>query len=294
MNSALKIQHEMNHDEINEELIESNLYEEKHEELEEELKKINLKAVLTSNLVGDDFDIVQTEFNEVDEEIVDDIEREKVFDNTIKEEKALDEEAFLTEEEKTVIFESNQGLLHSIVNAFLVKSFSPYQYQRDDLIGAGQVGFTKALNSYKKNKNTKFTTYATKCITNEILYFLRKENKHNQVVHMEKPIATDKNGNNLTIMDLLEDESTNIEASVLEGESLNFLLEIVQGLNFNENFIIIHRYGLFGKECKTQKEIADILGMSQANISKLETNILEKIKKILMSKYGIKDINFGK
>lgn len=241
--------------------------------------KDTLKDDLEEDLSLDDFSIIKNKFGEID--IITPCKSSEEFDSVS-----------LTEAEKEEMVIKNQGLLHKIVNTFALKSFKSGQYQRDDLVGVGMVGLTKALNSYKKNKDTKFSTYATKCITNEILYFLRKENKHLQTLYIDQPIATDKSGNILSLIDTIEDGSINIEKSVLISESLECLIEVVEKLSFNENYIITHRYGLFGNECKTQKEIAEHLHMSQANISKLETSIMEKIKRILMSKYNIKDLHF--
>lgn len=184
---------------------------------------------------------------------------------------------FLTVEEKTEYAEKHQGLIYSIS-----RKFSPRQnVDYNEYISIAQVGFVKALNTYDKNKGAKFSTYATRCMSNEIKYFLRMENKHiNNDISLDAPIASDKNGRDTHLEDKIADNSKlgeNVDANLMRSEKANALYTVMEFLNDKERYIITYRYGLNNGIVKTQKEIASNIGMSQANVSKLERNILQKL-----------------
>lgn len=199
-------------------------------------------------------------------------------------------QGILSFEEKEILAAKNIPLIHSIV-----KHFSNTGIEYTELLSAGYVGYAKALDSFVKGKNVKFSTYAYKCIRNEILYFLRKEKRHkDNDVSLFKPLSTDKNGNVMTVDSTISTEDIgkkSVEDQVTTNETIKVMLEIIDNnLSDIESFIIKNRYGLDNKKPKTQKEIADEIGMSQANISKLEKGINDKIKKIMSSKYKIKSL----
>lgn len=193
-------------------------------------------------------------------------------------------------EEKDILAAKNIPLIHSIV-----KKFANTGIEYSELLSTGYVGYAKALDTYQKGKNVKFSTYAYRCIKNEILYFLRREKRHkDNDVSLYKPISTDKNGNVMTVDSTISNvdmgERT-VEEDVEMSETVKILLEIIDtNLNENEAYIIKNRYGLGNIKPKTQKEIADEINMSQANVSKLEKGINDKIKKIMSSKYKIKNL----
>lgn len=196
----------------------------------------------------------------------------------------------LTLEEKDILATKNIPLIHSIV-----KHFANTGIEYSELLSAGYVGYAKALDSFTKGKNVKFSTYAYKCIRNEILYFLRREKRHkDNDISLSKPISTDKNGNVMTVDSTISTEDMgkkSVEEEVMVNETIKVMLEIIENnLTKNEALIIKSRYGLDNNKPKTQKEIADEIGMSQANVSKLEKGINDKIKKIMSSKYKIKSI----
>lgn len=196
----------------------------------------------------------------------------------------------LENEEKDMLAAKNIPLIHSIV-----KKFANTGIEYSELLSTGYVGYAKALDTFQKGKNVKFSTYAYRCIKNEILYFLRREKRHkDNDVSLFKPISTDKNGNVMTVdstISTIDIGERSVEDNVEMSETVKILLEIIDtNLNENEAYIIKNRYGLGNIKPKTQKEIADEINMSQANVSKLEKGINDKIKKIMSSKYKIKSL----
>lgn len=213
--------------------------------------------------------------DEIDDEIID-IEE---FEDGILDEKSKNEEdLYLTSEEKEELAEKDEKLVQ-----YMAKRFVNTGIPEDELIGIAYEGYVKALNMYKKNKKTKFSTYACKCMENEILCFLRKEKKwSDNVTSMNAPIGVDKNGNALDLEKILKEESTKaLDEMVISKDIDALILESLSVLNETEKKITIYRFGLGGAEEKTQKTIAQELGISQAYVSKLEKDCLIKIKKYI-------------
>lgn len=206
------------------------------------------------------------------------IERE----NSIKEVADHIEDGVLSLEEKTKLAEDNINVVYHVA-----KTFGNTGIDSEELISIGLLGYAKALESYKTNRNTKFSTYAINCIKNEILYMLKKEKKHRaHNVSLNKVLSTDKNGNDLQLEEILlnmdDSEQGGVETDLLEREKNNRIRDIIENqLNEREQYVICHRYELLGKELKTQSEIAKEMGMSQANISKIEKNLLKKMSKFV-------------
>lgn len=186
----------------------------------------------------------------------------------------------LTMEEKNKIAEENLPLIH-----YVLKSLNNTGVMYDELFSVGMVGYAKALDSYDKSREVKFSTYAINCIKNEVLFFLRKENKHNQnTTSLNKILSIDKNGNNLELEEIMADDKMGdkgLEDIILEEENKQILLKAMEYLKEEERFILIYRFGLDRGIIKTQKEIADTINMSQANVSKIQKNCLHKLKLIL-------------
>jgi len=188
----------------------------------------------------------------------------------------------LTEEEKNRMAEENLQLVHFVAN-----KFRNTRIDYDDLYGAAMFGFTKALNSFDKDRGTKFSTYAVNCMKNEVRFFLRKERRqsdHN--ISYNLVLSTDKNGNDFELYNILADNSDGakeVSDLLVRKENHEMILRAVSQLSELEQYIINHRYGLKGCEFKTQKEIAAEINMSQANVSKIQKNCMKKIKKFLMS-----------
>ena len=149
----------------------------------------------------------------------------------------------------------------------------------EDLISIGTLGLVKAVNTFRSDKNIKLATYASRCIENEILMHLRKISGRHEV-SLDEPLSTDWDGNELLLSDILgSDES--VSAALEEEEEKKALYRAVEKLSPRERTIIAYRFGLFGKRELTQKEVADLLGISQSYISRLEKRILGKLRKAM-------------
>ncbi len=153
----------------------------------------------------------------------------------------------------------------------------------EDLISIGTIGLIKAVETYKPAKNIKLATYASRCIENEILMYLRKNAARRSEVSLDEPLNTHWDGNELLLSDVLETESDSIEKPIEEDVERNLLLEAVGRLNEREQTIVTMRFGLDGKPERTQKEVADLLGISQSYISRLEKRIIHRLKREILS-----------
>lgn len=227
-----------------------------------------------SNLDNDILDI-DVNINELEENLFlyqDDLEDSDNLNNV------NDDDLYLTPEEKNELAENDEKLVQ-----YMAKKFMNTGIPEDELIGIAYEGYVKALNMYKKNKKTKFSTYACKCMGNEILCFLRKEKKwSDHVTSMHAPIGIDKNGNALDLEKILKEESTKaLDEMVISKDIDALVISSLRVLNDTEKKIMIYRFGLGGVEEKTQKTIAHELGISQAYVSKLEKDCLDKIKKYI-------------
>ena len=198
----------------------------------------------------------------------------------------------LSAEERERMAEENVSLVY-----YVVKMFSNSGIAYDELVSIGMVGYAKALSAFNKERNVKFSTYAINCIKNEILFFLRKERNHmKNNVSMNFVLSTDKNGNNLSLEETIsvheKDPSKRnklLEEDVVIASDIACLMQALEYLTEKERYIITYRYGLDRGIVKTQREIADTINMSQANVSKIEKNILVKVRKILKDKFNIVD-----
>ncbi|MBE5757064.1 MAG: RNA polymerase sporulation sigma factor SigE [Clostridiales bacterium] len=148
----------------------------------------------------------------------------------------------------------------------------------DDLISVGAIGLIKAVNSFKPDKNIKLATYASRCIENEILMHLRKTVKLKAEVSLEEPINTDAEGNELALSDVMGTDSDMVYKKIEKSVERELLEVALSKLTGREKEIMELRYGLIGEE-KTQREVADILGISQSYISRLEKKIINRLKK---------------
>lgn len=162
---------------------------------------------------------------------------------------------------------------------YVAKKFPSADVDVEDLISIGSLGLIKAINSYKADKNIKIATYASKCIENEILMYLRKISKQKQVVSLDEPLNVDSEGNELVLFDLLPSENDCPQESMEKSTEKQILWKVINKLNEREKEIMVLRFGLSGGEELTQKEVADSLGISQSYISRLEKKIVVRIKK---------------
>lgn len=153
----------------------------------------------------------------------------------------------------------------------------------EDLISIGTIGLIKAVETYKPAKNIKLATYASRCIENEILMYLRKNANRRSEVSLDEPLNTDWDGNELLLSDVLGTENDLIEKPLEEDVERSLLFEAVNRLNERERTIVTMRFGLDGKRERTQKEVADLLGISQSYISRLEKRIISRLKREILS-----------
>lgn len=179
-------------------------------------------------------------------------------------------------EAKNILIEHNLRLV-----VYIAKKFDNTGVGVEDLISIGTIGLIKAINTYNKDKNIKLATYASRCIENEILMHLRRINKHKFEVSIDEPLNVDWDGNELLLSDVLGTEE-NIVSKKLEDEvEIRLLNMAIEKLNDREKMIISLRFGLndpAGAEL-TQKEVADMLGISQSYISRLEKKIIKRLKR---------------
>lgn len=162
----------------------------------------------------------------------------------------------------------------------------------DDLISVGAIGLIKAIDSFDYEKGVGLATYASKCIDNEILMLIRVNKKHKDVVSLSSKFASDKDGNEVLLMDIIESDEEEVEDAV----SSSFIMEkintaINKNLSKREKEIIIRRYGLNGQKVYTQKELAEELGISRSYVSRIEAKALELIKDDLSKNYYDKGEN---
>lgn len=177
---------------------------------------------------------------------------------------------------KSLLIEHNLRLV-----MYIAKKFETNKIDMQDLISVGSIGLIKAVDSYKLDKNIKLATYASRCIENEILMFLRKVNKSINDLSLDDTLVNDDEGNNLTLGEMITD-TKNITEEVELQDQKSYLLKAITHLNEREQTIMSMRYGLNGQEELTQKEVADTMNISQSYISRLEKKILKKLKSDLI------------
>ena len=161
--------------------------------------------------------------------------------------------------------------------AHIVKKFENKKYDSDDLIGIGTVGLIKGIDSYTKEKETKITTYVARCIENEILMHFRASKKHQNNISLDDTIGYDKDGNIISLIDIMQDNSDAIDDKVNYKENISYLEKYINKLNKREKEIIIKRYGLNNTKEMTQKDIAKELHISRSYVSRIEKRALTKI-----------------
>ncbi|MBQ9791857.1 MAG: RNA polymerase sporulation sigma factor SigK [Clostridia bacterium] len=164
--------------------------------------------------------------------------------------------------------------------AHIIKKYNQVD-EADDLISVGSLGLIKAINTYKEGHNTQFSTYAARCIENEILMLIRANKKHKNTISIEDVLATDEEDNDVSIIDLAsnDDNLENMVENKVVGETLDNILRV--RLSKREYTIVCLRYGLKGEAVLTQQEVADKLGISRSYISRLEKKSLEILKKYI-------------
>lgn len=177
---------------------------------------------------------------------------------------------------REILIEHNLRLV-----AHIVKKYSDKMDNVDDLISIGTIGLIKGINTYKMGKNIKLATYASRCIDNEILMFLRKNKKRKTEISFEDSLSYDADGNELHLEDVLGTDSDIVTKELEDKIERKILIEEIEKLNERDKKIMILRYGLFGNEEVTQKDVADMLGISQSYISRIEKKVIKRLKNIV-------------
>jgi RNA polymerase sporulation-specific sigma factor len=179
------------------------------------------------------------------------------------------------EQARAVLIERNLRLV-----AFIARRFENTGVGIEDLISIGTLGLIKAVGTFRSDKNIKLATYASRCIENEILMYIRKISGR-QEVSMDEPLNTDWDGNELLLSDVLGSDELPVDEEVKQREEKQALHRAIRRLSQREQLIVSLRFGLGGHQEMTQKEVADLLGISQSYISRLEKRILSRLRKEL-------------
>ena len=197
---------------------------------------------------------------------------------------ARDEEAELIarmdggdESVKSQLIERNLRLV-----VYIARRFENTGINIEDLISIGTIGLIKAVSTYKPAKNIKLATYASRCIENEILMYLRKTANLKSEVSFDEPLNTDWDGNELLLSDILGTENDLVMKPIEDDVDRQLLTNALEKLSERERLIITLRFGLDGRQERTQKEVADQLGISQSYISRLEKRIISRLKKEIL------------
>ena len=177
----------------------------------------------------------------------------------------------------------DQLILHNMrLVAHVTRKFSVNEDESEELISIGTVGLIKAVSSFKADYGSRFATYAIRCIENEILMYYRSKKKTKSDVSLFEPIGTDKEGNQIQLMDVIENDDIDVSNKILKNESIDKLNKYIKEvLSEREYYILVQRYGLLGHEEMTQRQIAKILGISRSYVSRIEKRALDKLKKVL-------------
>ena len=189
-----------------------------------------------------------------------------------KEEKYILQAKNGDKEARSKLIEHNLRLV-----AHIVKKFETNTNDTDDLIGIGTVGLIKGIDTYSPNKNVRLTTYVAKCAENEILMYFRGDKKNSKNISIYDSISYDKEGNEITILDILKTPDPDFALEIHKNDNIELLKKYLNKLTKREKEIIEARYGLNNKEEKTQKEIAQKLGISRSYVSRIEKRAITKI-----------------
>ena len=168
---------------------------------------------------------------------------------------------------------------------YIARRFENTGVNIEDLISIGTIGLIKSIGTFNPEKNIKLATYASRCIENEILMFLRKKSSHRTEVSIDEPLNTDWDGNELLLSDVLGTDGDEVMKPIEDDVERQLLMDAVSRLDDRERSIILMRFGLDGYEELTQKEVADLLGISQSYISRLEKRIILRLRRELIRQF---------
>ena len=193
-----------------------------------------------------------------------------------------EEEYYLAMSSDGDLFARDKLIEHNLrLVVFLAKKYENTRVDLEDLVSIGTIGLIKGIKTFSKDKNIKLATYASRCIDNEILMYLRKNKKVKTEISFDESLSFDQDGNELKLEDILGTESDIVTKGIEEETERNLVLNEINRLNSRDKEIIVLRYGLMGHKEMTQKEVADLLGISQSYISRIEKKVIKKLKGLI-------------
>lgn len=196
--------------------------------------------------------------------------------------KKSEEEYFILQASDGDLFARDKLIEHNLrLVVFLAKKYENTKVDLEDLVSIGTIGLIKGINTYKSDKNIKLATYASRCIDNEILMFLRKNKKVKGEISLDESLSFDSDGNELHLEDILGTESDLVTKGIEEEADKRLVFNEISKLSKRDKEIMVLRYGLQGNEEMTQKDVATTLGISQSYISRIEKKVIKKIKGIV-------------
>ena len=178
------------------------------------------------------------------------------------------------QEAKMALIEHNMRLV-----AHVAKKYQYTDYETEDLLSVGTIGLIKAVNTFNVDRGSRLATYAAKCVENEILMLLRAHKKYSREVSLYEPIGVDKDGETVSLVDVVEAENRNTLDELILDQDVKELYEVFRKcLRPNEQTVVQMRYGLFGGKEYTQREIAQVMGISRSYVSRIEKKAVEKLR----------------
>ncbi len=177
---------------------------------------------------------------------------------------------------RNILIEHNLRLV-----VFLSKKYENTGLELEDLVSIGTLGLIKAVKTYRLDKNIKLATYASRCIDNEILMYLRKNKKRRSEISLEDSLSYDSEGNELRLEDILGTEDDVVTKNIEQEQEKKLLIKEINDLNERDRKIMIMRYGLFNTKEVTQKDVAEMLGISQSYISRIEKKVIKNLKEVI-------------
>ena len=177
-------------------------------------------------------------------------------------------------EARSILIERNMRLV-----AHVIKKYQNTDYDTEDLLSVGTIGLIKAVNTFNQDRGPRLATYAARCVENEILMLFRANKKYSREVSLYEPIGVDKDGESVTLVDVVEMDNREILDTIILSQDVKELYDAYDKcLKDNEKMVIRLRYGLFGLQEKTQREIAQMLGISRSYVSRIEKKAIEKLR----------------
>jgi len=193
-----------------------------------------------------------------------------------------EEEYYLTMASDGDLFARDKLIEHNLrLVVFLAKKYENTRVDLEDLVSIGTIGLIKGIKTFSKDKNIKLATYASRCIDNEILMYLRKNKRVKTEISFDESLSFDSDGNELKLEDILGTDADIVTKGLEQETEKELVMEEINKLNDRDKEIIVLRYGLLGHKEMTQKEVASLLGISQSYISRIEKKVIKRLKNLI-------------